>query len=99
MQGMQLSGPRGHRLCDWGGRGLRTFLELRGSSGCGARPHSQIRTICAASILEKEAHRLIANATSPPRPALSDTDRHKPKSRYSDVLGEKRPSVLILAFL
>lgn len=46
----------------------------------------------------KETGPLVTNARSSPRPALPDTDRHKPKSRYSKLLKGEKPFVFIPAF-
>ena len=78
MRGLWLSGPSCHGL-------LRLGVEGDGVPPSG-RLGAQGHFVLLPSWRRKEMGPVVTNARSSPRPALPDTDRHKPQSRSSKLL-------------
>ena len=90
MRGLWLSGPSCHGL-------LRLGVEGDGVPPSG-RLGAQGHFVLLPSWRRKEMGPVVTNARSSPRPALPDTDRHKPQSRSSKLLKGEKPFVFIPAF-
>lgn len=88
MKHVALRGPGVMGSCGWGGGGLGAPSGRLGAQG---------QFVLLLSWRMKETETLVTNARSSPRPALPNTETHKPKSRYSNLLGEKKPFVFIPA--
>lgn len=83
---MALRGPVAMSCCDWGTGGLGAPLKLSGrSGGRGMLWLRDLNNLCC--FYPEEGRRLTLWSQMPDLP-----DRPKPNSRYSNLLGERRPS-------